>query len=182
MRWVSLAIELLRTHPVPVFWAAALTQAALWTLVPSLFYSAPPGDLAEFLLAARETTLGNPFGPPLAYWLGEAAFRIGGMPGVYLLSQICVVVTFWAVFSLGRIVLGDRHAAIAVLLMGGVAAFGVPTAEFGAPVLAMALWSLVLLHVWRAVGQGRRLYWLAAGAEMGLLLITTYSGFVLLGL
>jgi hypothetical protein len=173
MRWVSLAIELLRTHPVPVFWAAALTQAVLWTLVPSLFYSAPPGDLPEFLLAARETTLGNPFGPPLAYWLAEAAFRIGGMSGVYLLSQLCVLVTYWAVFSLGRIVVGDRHAAIAVLLMGGVAAFSVPTPEFGVPVLAMALWALVLLYVWRAAGEGRRLYWLAAGAAMGLLLIAT---------
>ncbi len=182
MRWVSLAIELLRTHPVPVFWTAALTQVALWTLVPSLLYSAPPGDLAEFLLAARETGLGNPFGPPLAYWLAEGAFLLGGMSAVYLLSQICVLIAYWAVFSLGRIVVGDRHAAIAVLLMGGVAAFSVPTPEFGVPILAMALWALVLLHVWRAIGQGRRLYWLAAGAELGLLLITTYSGFVLLGL
>jgi 4-amino-4-deoxy-L-arabinose transferase-like glycosyltransferase len=182
MRWVSLAIELLRTHPVPVFWAAALTQVALWTLVPSLFYSAPPGDLAEFLLTARETGLGNPFGPPLAYWLGEAAFAIGGMSAVYLLSQVCVLITFWAVFSLGRIVVGDRHAAVAMLLMGGIAAFSVPTPEFGVPILAMALWALVLLHVWRAMGQGRRLYWLAAGADIGLLLITSYSGFVLLGL
>ena len=182
MRWVSLAIELLRTQPVALFWAAALTQAALWTLVPSLFYSAPPGQLAEFLGVARELGLGNPFGPPLAYWLAEIAFRVAGMPAVYLLSQICVLVTYWAVFSLGRIVVGDRHATTAVLLMAGVAVFSVPTPEFGTPMLAMALWSLMLLHVWRAAGQGLRLYWLAAGLEAGLLLLTSYSGFVLIGL
>ncbi len=182
MRWVSLAIELLRTHPVPVFWAATLSQAVLWTLVPSLFYSAPPGGLAEFLAVARDFSLGYPSGPPLALWLAEVAFQTGGMPAVYLLSQICVGVTYWSVFSLGRIVVGDRHAAMAVMLMAGVAVFSVPSPEFGPPILAMALWSLVLLHVWRAAGQGRRLHWLAVGLETGLLLLTSYSGFALVGL
>jgi 4-amino-4-deoxy-L-arabinose transferase-like glycosyltransferase len=182
MHWVSLFIELLRTRPVAVFWAAALAQAALWTLVPALFYAAPPGELAELLAVARETGHGNPFGPPLAYWLAETAFRIGGVFAVYLLSQLCVLVTLWAVFSLGRIVVGARHAAMAVLLMAGVAAFSVPTAEFSSAILATALWALILLHTWRAVGQGRRLYWLAVGFETGLLLLTTYSGFLLIGL
>jgi 4-amino-4-deoxy-L-arabinose transferase-like glycosyltransferase len=182
MHWVSLFIELLRTRPVAIFWAAALTQAALWTLVPALFYAAPPGELAEFLAVAREWGLGNPFGPPLAYWLGEIAFRAGGLPAVYLLSQVCVVVAFWAVFSLGRIIVGAPHAAMAILLMAGIAAFGVPTPEFGAAILAMPLWALILLHYWRAVGQGRRSYWFVIGIEAGLLLLTTYSGFVLIGL
>ena len=33
-----------------------------------------------------------------------------------------------------------------------------------------------------AVGQGRRSYWFAIGVETGLLLLTTYAGFVLIGL
>ena len=130
MHRVSLFIELIRTRPVAIFWAAALTQAALWTLVPSLFYAAPPGELAEMLAVAHETGLGNPYGPPLAYWLAEGAFRIGGMFAVYLLAQVCVLVILWAVFSLGRIVVGPRHAVLAVLLMAGIAAFSVPTPEF----------------------------------------------------
>ena len=123
MHWVSLFIELLRTRPVAVFWTAALTQAALWTLVPALVYPAPPGDLAEFLAVAHETGLGNPYGPPLAYWLAEAAFEIGGISGVYLLSQICVLTMLWAMFSLGRIIVGAPQAAIAVLLTAGIAVF-----------------------------------------------------------
>lgn len=182
MHRVSLFIELIRTRPVVIFWAAVLTQAVLWILVPTVFYAAPPGELAELLAVARETGLGNPYGPPLAYWLAEGAFRLGGLFGVYLLSQLCVVVMLWAVFSLGRIVVGPRHAVLAVLLMGGVAVFSVPTPEFSPALLAAVLWSLMLLHVWRATGEGRRLYWLAVGFEAGLLLLTTYSGFVLIGL
>ena len=83
-----------------------------------------------------------------------------------------MLVILWAVFSLGRIVVGPRHAALAVLLMAGIAAFSVPTPEFGPALLATALWALILLHYWRAVGQGRRIYWLAVGFEAGLLLLT----------
>jgi 4-amino-4-deoxy-L-arabinose transferase-like glycosyltransferase len=182
MHRVSLFIELIRTRPVAIFWAAALTQAALWTLVPLLFYAAPPGELAELLAVAHETGLGNPYGPPLAYWLAEGAFRVGGMFAVYVLAQICVLVILWAVFSLGRIVVGPRHAVLAVLLMAGIAALSVPTPEFGPALLAAALWALILLHYWRAAGEGRRLYWLAVGFEAGLLLLTSYSGLLLLGL
>ena len=45
--------------------------------------------------SAREWLLGSPYGPPLAYWLADIAFRAaGGVLGVYLLSQLCVVVTY----------------------------------------------------------------------------------------
>ena len=53
------------------------------------------------------------------------------MFGVYLLSQICIVVTFWAVLALGRAIVGAPHAVMAVMLMAGIAVFSVPTPEFG---------------------------------------------------
>ena len=57
--------------------------------------------------------------------------RSAGIIGVYLLSQLCVVVTFWAVFTLGRRIVGAAHAAMAILLMAGISVFTVPTLEFG---------------------------------------------------
>ena len=45
MLHVSLFVELLRSQPRFMVWAAAIAQGALWWLVPVLFYSAPPGDL-----------------------------------------------------------------------------------------------------------------------------------------
>ena len=50
MHYVSLLVEFLRGRPAVVFWTVALSQAALWTLIPALFYSAPPGDVP---IAAR---------------------------------------------------------------------------------------------------------------------------------
>jgi 4-amino-4-deoxy-L-arabinose transferase-like glycosyltransferase len=181
MLTVSLLVEAVRARPVLTFWIAALAQALLWTLVPVLFYAAPPGDVPLVLAIGHEWLPGSSLGPPLAYWLAEIAFVATGhhVIGVYLLSQVCVVVTYWAVFSLGRAIVGTRHAAIAVLLMAGIAAFSVPSPEFGPSVLAMPLTALAILHAWRAIGEARPRAWLLLGLDLGLLLLTTYAGLIL---
>src|SRR5712671_4478800 len=182
MLYVSIFVELLRSRPSLAVWLAALAQALLWTLVPSMFYAGPPGDVPNVLAVGHEFQLGTYLGPPLAFWLADIAFVLAGMFGVYVLSQACVVATYWAVFALGRSIVGAQHAALAVLLMVGVAAFTVPTPDFGPVILTMPLWAIILLHYWRAVGEGRRAYWLLLAIEIGLLLLTTYVGLILVGL
>ena len=181
MFYVSLYIELLRSRPVLVFWLAALAQALIWIAVPMVFYEAPPGGLPQLLAIGHEFQLFGDVGPPLAFWLGEIAFRIGGMFGVYALSQICVVATFWCIFALGRAIVGATYAAMAVLLMAGISLFTIPTPDFGPPVLAMALWAAVLLYYWGAVVQRRRRCWYPLGAAAALLLFTSDAALILLG-
>jgi 4-amino-4-deoxy-L-arabinose transferase-like glycosyltransferase len=184
MLYVSPIVEALRGQPRLVFWTATLTQAALWALVPSLFYASPPGDVPLVLAVGHEWPLGSPYGPPLAYWLAELLFRLTfrSVTGLYVLSQACVIVTFWAVFALGRSTVGLSHAALAVLLMAGISVFAAPTPEFGPAVLAMPLTALALLHYWRAVGERSPRYWLSLGVVLGLLTLTTYFGAILIGL
>jgi len=177
---VSLILEALRARPALMFWVAALAQGTLWTLVPSLFYAAPPGDVPLVLAVGHEWLLGSPYGPPLANWFAEIAFTLGGIVGVYLLSQICVVVTYWGVFTLGRRMLGAAHAAMAILLMAGISVFTVPTLAFDQSVLAMPLTALTLLFAYRALSDNKRADWVAAGVTLGLLLVTTYAGLILL--
>ena len=180
---VSLILETLRARPALMFWVAALAQGTLWTLVPALFYAAPPGEVPLVLAVGNEWLLGSPYGPPLAYWLADVAFRLaGGVLGVYVLSQLCVIVTYWAVFALGRRILGAAHAAMAILLMAGISVFTVPTLEFGQGVLAMPLTALTLLFAYRALADNRRIEWVAGGVMLGLLLLTTYAGLILLAL
>ncbi len=184
MLYVSIFVELLRSRPAMAVWIAAIAQALLWTLVPTLFYWGPPGDVPAVLAVGHEFLLGTYLGPPLAFWLAEIAYDATGarMFGVYLLSQACVVTTYWAVFALGRSIVGAQHAALGVLLMIGISTFTVPTPDFGPVILTMPLWALILLHYWRAVGEGRRGYWVALAVEIGLLLLTTYAGLLLVGL
>ncbi len=182
MHYVSLLVEFLRGRPTVVFWTVTLTQAALWTLIPALFYSAPPGDVPLLLAIGHEFVLGSYLGPPLAFWLGEFAFRIAGTFGLYALAQACIVVAYWAIFTLGRGIVGTRHAVLAVLLMVGIAAFTVPSPNFGPAILAAPLWALGLLYYWRAVGEARRGYWFLLALDLGLLLLASYVGLILLAL
>lgn len=175
MRFSSLIVELIRARPRLVMWLAVLAQAALWLLVPLLIYRSPPGDLASLLAFGREYQVGTDLGPPLAFWLADVAFRLAGdhMFGVYILSQLCFVVTLAAVFALARTTVGGPHAALAVLLTGTATAFGAANVEFGPAVLACPLWALILYHAWRIIGQGHHQSWFALSIEAGLLLLTT---------
>jgi len=177
MRFSSLIVELIRARPQLVMWLAVLAQAALWLLVPMLLYRSPPGDLAPLLAVGREYQVGTDLGPPLAFWLADAAFRIAGnhIFGVYLLSQLCFVVTFAVLYALARAVVGGPHAVLAVLLTMTATVFGAPFVEFRPEVLACPLWALVLLNLWRVIGQGNHRAWFALSIEAGLLLLTISS-------
>ncbi len=182
MRFTSLVIELIRARPRLVVWLVVLLQAGLWLFLPLLLYRSPPGDVAMVLAYGREYQVGTDLGPPLAFWLGDIAFRAVGnhMFGVYLLAQLCAIATFWTVYLLARAIVGGQQAVLAVLLTMTVTAFGSPGVEFGPLVLARPLWALLLLHSWQLIGQGRRNAWFAWSIEAGLLLLTTSTAIGLL--
>src|SRR6202167_1192895 len=182
MRFTSLIIELIRARPRLVVWLVVLFQAALWLAVPLVLYRSPPGDLATVLAYGREYQVGTDLGPPLAFWLADIAFRAAGNHplGVYLLAELCSIVTFWTLYLLARAVVGGQQAVLAVLLTMTVVAFSSPGVEFGPLVLARPLWALILLHSWQLIGQNRRNAWFAWSIEAGLLLLTTSSAIALL--
>jgi hypothetical protein len=182
MRFTSLVVELIRARPRLVVWLVVLVQAALWLVLPMLLYRSPPGDLATVLAFGREYQVGTSLGPPLAFWLADIAFRAAGntMFGVYLLAQICAVLTFWIYYQLARAIVGGQQAVLAVLLSMTVTAFSSPGVEFGPLVLARPLWALLLLHSWQLIGQNRRNAWFAWSIEAGLLLLTTPAAIGLL--
>jgi hypothetical protein len=181
MFYVPLYFEALRTRPALLFWLATLAQALLWLVVPLVFYAAPPAELARTLAIGHEFPFDSDIGPPLAYWFAEVAFRAAGLPGVYALSQLCVITTYWCVFALGRSIVGATQAILAVLLMVGIFVFTVPTPDFGPAILTMAYWSAALLFYWRAVFEGRHRYWFAFGAAAALMLFTGEAALILLG-
>lgn len=181
MFFVPVYVEAIRARPLLTFWAATLAQAVIWLAVPMLFYAAPPSDLAELLAVGHEFRFDAGVGPPLAYWLAEIAFRFAGLFGVYALAQACIIVTYWCVFALGRVMVGASHAVMAVLLMVGIALFTVPSPDFGPPILAMALWTVALLHYWRAAIEGKKRSWYVLGCAAALLLMSSTAALLLLG-
>lgn len=181
MVYVPLYFEVIRARPVLAFWLASLAQATLWLIVPLALYGAPPGALAQALAVGHQFARDASVGPPLAFWLAEIVFRVGGLTSLYLLSQLCVVTAYWCVFRIGNAVFGPTHAVLAVLLMVGVAPFTVPTPGFGPSVLTMALWALVLWHYWQAVALKRHRAWYLLGGAAALILLTSEAALILIG-
>jgi hypothetical protein len=181
MFYVPLYFEAIRSRPVLVFWLAALAQAALWLLMPMLFYAAPPGELAQVLAIGHEFQFDSDVGPPLAFWVAEIAFRLGGLFGVYALTQICVIATYWCVFKLGSVIIGPVQAVVAVLLMVGISPFTMPTPDFGPAVLTMVLWAFMLWQYWLAVVGGQQRSWYALAAASALLLLASEAALILIG-
>ncbi|WP_426440922.1 glycosyltransferase family 39 protein [Bradyrhizobium genosp. P] len=175
MRFTSLVVELIRARPRLVVWIVVLAQAAIWLLLPLIFYGSPPGDVATVLAFGREYQVGTDMGPPLSFWLADIAFRAAGnhVFGVYLLAQVCAALTFIAFYRLARAIVGGPQAVLAVLLSMTVVVFSSPSVEFGPLILARPLWALLLLHSWQLIGQNRRSAWFAWSIDCGLLLLTT---------
>ncbi|MFL6791193.1 MAG: glycosyltransferase family 39 protein [Bradyrhizobium sp.] len=175
MRFTSLVVELIRARPRLVVWIVVLAQATLWLVLSLVLYRSPPGDVATVLAFGREYQVGTDLGPPLAFWLADIAFRAAGnhLFGIYLLAQLCAVVTFLALYQLARAIVGAQQAVLAVLLTMTVVVFSSPGLEFGPLVLARPLWALLLLHSWHLFGQKRGNAWFAWSIEAGLLLLTT---------
>ncbi|MDE1932998.1 glycosyltransferase family 39 protein [Bradyrhizobium sp.] len=184
MRFTSLVIELIRARPRLVVGLVVALQAVLWLTVSLILYRSPPGDLATVLALGREYRVGTDLGPPLAFWVADIAFRAAGnhMFGVYLLAQLCSIVTFWTLYLFARAAVGGQQAVLAVLLTLTVLAFSAPGLEFGPLVLARPLWALLLLHSWQLIGQNRRNAWFAWSLDAGLLLLTTSAAIVLIAL
>lgn len=163
--------------------ALILAQIAFWTLAPALSHSAPPLDVVEMYAWGREHVVATFKHPNLPGLVLEATrILTGGQTGwpAYLVSQIFIGITFWAVFALGREVMDAPRALAGTLLLTGVYFFSWVTPEFNHNVAQMPLWALVMLLLWRATTSDRWLDWLLLGVFAGLSLWAKYSSGVLL--
>ncbi len=156
-------------------------QLVLWTVVPVLTYAAAPLDVVENIGWGREWQLGYYKHPPLQAWISYAGFLFGHgrMWPIYLISQICVVLTQLGLFSLARDIAGARRALWAAVLFSVSYYATLPTPEFNANVLQMPLWMWAAFSLRRAIIRRTPWWWLALAGLLSLALYAKYSVIVL---
>lgn len=178
---IDVILNCAKTRPVATFWAFVALHAALWTLLPAAFYTAPPLDVVELLAWGHEWQLGYFKHPPMAAWVIEAGYQVfGGVWSAYLLSQLSIAATFVAVWLLARPMVGALGALVAVVALEGIFYFTVPTPEFNNNVLQMPLWAWSILLFYRALTRASLGHWLGLGAVLAALFYTKYSGGLLI--
>ncbi len=172
----------LRERPDGIVWTFLCLHLAAWTLLPSLVNPNLPLDVIEGLAWGREWQLGYAKHPPLSPWLMEVFARLGGgsdLP-LYLLSQLCVVVAFWAVWRVAREMFGPTRGALTVLLLEGVYYHNFTSPEFNANVVLLPFWALTVWSLYRALRTGRGLDWVLCGVFAGLGILGKYYTALLL--
>lgn len=175
-------ISSLSARPDRALWALMLAQIAFWTAAPSFSHSSPPLDVIEMYVFGREHVIAVYKHPNLPGLVLEASRLLTGMVGwpAYLVSQLFIAATFWAVFELGREVMDARRALAGTLLLAGVFYFSWPTPEFNHNVAQMPFWAAIALLLWRATTRGGLVNWGLLGLVAGFGLWAKYSTAVLL--
>lgn len=159
------------------FWSFAAIHLIVWTLLPTCTQPNAPLDVIEITYWGHQWELGYAKHPPLPSWLCETAVLLtgGSFWGIYLLSQLSVVMCFWAVWRLALETIPPSRALLAVLLLECCAFYNLTTPEFNHAICMYASWALAILFFHWALQSGKRRYWTATGICLGLGMLTKYN-------
>lgn len=176
------AIDAIAANPGAVFVAFLAFHAVLWTLLPALICRNLPIDVIEGIAHGQEWQIGYWKHPPLASWLDDVMRRIAGprIWAFFLLGQLAVLLCFWAVWRLARLIVSPLEALVAVVLLDGCIVFTLATMEFNEnivqlPVFALAGWSL-----YRAFTGKRVLDWALVGVWFAAAVYAKYAAVVMI--
>lgn len=166
-----------QNRPSLWFWIFVALHIVLWTLVPTAVNRNLPLDVIELVTWGHEWQLGYFKHPPLPSWLLEAATLIAGNAAwpAFLLSQISIVVAFWAIWRLGSALINPQAALLSVFLTSLIYFYNFPTPEFNHNVLQIPIWALMSLVGWHALKRDCLRHWLLLGLLTGIAVYIKYS-------
>ncbi len=150
--------------PSKLIGALIAFQCFILVIVPYSFSWAPPLDVVEGLVWAPHWLIGTYKHPPLPSWLIEISVLLtqNMILGPYIVGQLCVALTYWFVYQLGRLLMDPIRAAAGTILMAGTYYFTVPTLEFNHNVVQLPLWSASIL-LFAHLRQKPQSWWLWIG-------------------
>lgn len=164
------------------FWLFLLAHTILWTIVPALGRNSLPHDALEGITWGLQWQLGYPKHPFFTAWLCAGITQVFGAVDwpIYLLAQLAVSTTFWAVWQLAKQLLTKPQALIATLAIEGVLFYNINSFNLTPDTMQSPLWALLSLLFYQAITQQKIRYWLLTGLLATLCLCTKYQAVVLL--
>lgn len=158
------------------FYALLVYHWIAWTIVPAIVRMALPIDSMESTTWARNLDWGYDKNPYLNAWVTELAIKMGGQHDwiIYAFSQLAIIITFYALWRLGKLILSPLYATVAVFILEGVQYFNFSGIELNDNLLELPLWSLIMLMFYYAVKQQKLVQWLVVGLLAGLAAMDKY--------
>lgn len=149
----------------------------LWTVLPSLVRPTVMHDVVEGIAWGWQWQLGYNKHPPLAAWLCAAftkLFHSVSWP-VYLLAQLAIVLSFWAVWRLALRITTPLYALISAFSLEGIIYYNRAATKFTPDTIQTPLWALLILSFYLTLKEGKLWQWLLFGALAGLTLWGKYQ-------
>ncbi len=166
------------------FYIFIASHLLIWTLIPTFTNHNLPLDTIEALAWGSNLDWGFNKHPPMSAFLPEIIYFIFGPQdwAYYLLSQICIVVSFFVIFKLAEDFFENKiYCFLSVLLLEGIYFYNFTTPEFNVNVCLIPFWSLSIFYLWKGIKSNKILDWIFLGLFAGLGFLSKYL-FVYLGL
>ena len=154
-----------------------LSHLVIWTLVPFFSNKNLPLDVIEALAWGSNLDWGFEKHPPLSAFFPEIFYQLFGSQdwAYYLLSQIFIVFSFFAIFKLAKEFLkNETYALVSVFLLEGIYFYNFTTPEFNVNVCQIPFWSLTVYYSWQSFKNDKIHNWILFGLFAGLGVLSKY--------
>lgn len=173
-------VDFARREPFDVLVIVLVLHVFVWTLMPALLNANLQLDLAEDLALGKEWQLVYWKHPPLPWWIAAGLYQLtGDVRMVYLLGPLSAAVAMWAVWRLGKDIVGGFPALLAVLALEGLHFFNFSVVKFAHDQCQLPFWALTALFFHRALTREKILDWALAGVFLALSFWSKYAAFAL---
>ncbi len=169
---------------INLFYLFLAAHLIIWTAVPSLTNNNLPLDTIEALAWGSNLDWGFNKHPPMSAFLVEVFYRIFGSQdwAYYLLSQICVIISFFVVFKFAEEFFKNKvFCFLSVLLLEGIYFYNFTTPEFNVNICLMPFWALSIFYFWKAFKSNKIINWVLFGIFAGFGFLSKYL-FIYLGI
>ena len=175
---------LINSKIINIFYIFVIAHLIIWTAIPSLTNNNLPLDTIEALAWGSNLDWGFNKHPPMSAFLAEIFYQIFGTRdwAYYLLSQICVIISFFVVFKLSEeFFKNKKFCLISILLLEGIFFYNFTTPEFNVNICLMPFWSLTVYFLWKGIKNNNFIDWFLLGLFSGFAFLSKYL-FIYLGL
>ena len=160
-----------------LFYIFITLHSIIWILIPSLTNNNLPLDTIEALAWGSNLDWGFNKHPPMTALFVEIFYQIFGNKdwSYYLLSQICVVFSFFIIFSLSKDFFKKKiYSFLSILLLEGIYFYNYTTPEFNVYICELPFWTLTVLFCWKGFKDNKNSDWLVFGFFSALGILSHY--------
>tara|TARA_Y100000816_G_scaffold290094_1_gene277991 strand:+ start:794 stop:2173 length:1380 start_codon:yes stop_codon:yes gene_type:complete len=161
-----------------IFYIFLLTHLIIWTLIPFVSNENLPLDTIEALAWGSNLDWGYYKHPPFSAFVINIFYNIFGPIdwAYYLLSQICVVISFIFVWKLTKDFFSkDIYSLFCVLILETIVFFNYTTPEFNVYVCQLPLKAGTIFFFWRSINRPTIYNWILTGTLSAFGVLTHYS-------